>query len=405
VTAEEHGIKMKRMLGMVACLLTPGSNAHPPQSFKATDPDAFLSFEELCSKYGFRVESHLVTTQDGYILKMFHIGTGQSFSIGIPVLLQHGLSDSSDTFIVNSPDKAPGFALARQGFDVWMGNSRGNKYSRSHIKYNPDTDNAYWDFSWQEMADFDVPAQVDYVLSQSEHKKLVYIGHSQGTTQMFAHLSEHVSFADKLYCAIMLNPVASVTHQTSDLLAFCSKPSISKLLNRTQGIGEFRPAPKSNYMAYLCSYLEPVCKGGAYLFFDELSAASYKRLDVIMNHPSGTSLKNYLHWNQMMQLTAAALPKYDYGSDINLRIYGTITPPQYDLTKITAKLALFAGAADRFNNPTDFAWLLSKLPTESVVYSKVYPNFGHGGFTFGDDFSYFETLLEVIRECTGSVNE
>jgi gastric triacylglycerol lipase len=396
---------MKRMLGLMACLLTPGSNAHPPQSFKATDPDSFLSFEELCSKYGFRVESHLVTTQDGYILKMFHIGTGQSFNIGIPLLLQHGLLDSSDAFIVNSPDKAPGFALARQGFDVWMGNSRGNKYSRSHIKYNPDTDNAYWDFSWQEMADFDVPAQVDYVLSQSDFKKLVYIGHSQGTTQMFAHLSEHISFADKLYCAIMLNPVASVTHQTSDLLAFCSKPGFSKLA-RMLRICEFLPASNSNYMAYLCSYFNQACKGGFYLISDELTADSYKRLDVIMNHyPSGTSLKNLLHWNQMTHLKTEGIQKYDYGSDINRRIYGTITPPQYDLTQIKAKLALFAGAADRFSRPTDLAWLLSKLPTESIVYSEIYPNLGHGGFIFGDDFSYFETLIEVIRECTGSVNE
>jgi pimeloyl-ACP methyl ester carboxylesterase len=393
-------IKMKRMLGLVACLLAPGSNAHHLQSFKATDPDAFLSFEELCSKYGFSVESHLVTTQDGYILKMFHIGTGQSFSVGIPVLLQHGLLDSADTFIVNSPDKAPGFALARQGFDVWMGNSRGNKYSRSHINYNPDTDSAYWDFSWQEMADFDVPAQVEYVLSQSDYKKLVYIGHSQGSTQMFAHLSEHVSFADKLYCAIMLNPVASVTHQTSDILAYCSKPGFTKLA-RMLGVREFLPASNTNYMAYLCSYFDLACKGGVYLIADELSADHYKRLDVIMNHyPSGTSLKNLQHWNQMIQLKAEAIQKYDYGPDTNLKVYSTPTPPQYDLAQIKTKLALFAGSADRLADAFDVAWLLSKLPSEAVVFSKVYLNFGHASFLWGDDFSYFETVLEVIRKCT-----
>lgn len=62
--------------------------------------------------------------------------------------MQHGLIDSSDTFIVNDPDKAPAFIMAKNGFDVWLGNSRGNKYSRRHVSLNPDKDAAYWNFSW-----------------------------------------------------------------------------------------------------------------------------------------------------------------------------------------------------------------------------------------------------------------
>jgi lysosomal acid lipase/cholesteryl ester hydrolase len=50
------------------------------------------------------------------------------------------LLDSSDTWIINDEDKAPGFILANLDFDVWLGNSRGNKHSRKHIKYNPDKD-------------------------------------------------------------------------------------------------------------------------------------------------------------------------------------------------------------------------------------------------------------------------
>jgi gastric triacylglycerol lipase len=57
-----------------------------------------------------------------------------------PILIQHGLLDSSDSFLINDENKAPGFILANKGYDVWFSNSRGNKYSRNHTKFNPNKD-------------------------------------------------------------------------------------------------------------------------------------------------------------------------------------------------------------------------------------------------------------------------
>lgn len=81
------------------------------------------------------------------------------------IYLQHGLVDSSDGFIANagpSEDMAPAFYYANQGFDVWLGNMRGNDYSLEHesLSYK---DKAFWDFSYHEMAVHDLPAAFQYI--------------------------------------------------------------------------------------------------------------------------------------------------------------------------------------------------------------------------------------------------
>ena len=47
----------------------------------------------------------------------------------------------------------------------------------------------FWDFSFQDLGLFDQPALHDFILNKTKVQKLTYIGHSQGTSQMFAALS------------------------------------------------------------------------------------------------------------------------------------------------------------------------------------------------------------------------
>lgn len=147
-------------------------------------PDFFKTFFELSSDQELENECHTVTTDDGYILSLFRLKDSKTKKGAPVVFLQHGILASAENWVMNG-ENSVAFMLAKRGYDVWLGNHRGTKYSRNHVTLDPNKDEQFWQFSFQELGDFDMPASIDYVREQTGVKKLTYIGHSQGTTQMF----------------------------------------------------------------------------------------------------------------------------------------------------------------------------------------------------------------------------
>lgn len=71
-----------------------------------------------------------------------------------------------------------------------MGNTRGNKYSCKHMLHDP-SQTAYWDFSLDHLALYDLPDTITHILQLTGEPSLSYVGFSQGTVQGFAALSIH----------------------------------------------------------------------------------------------------------------------------------------------------------------------------------------------------------------------
>jgi pimeloyl-ACP methyl ester carboxylesterase len=91
--------------------------------------------------------------------------------------MQHGLVDSGGTWLWLPSEQQPLKTLANEGYDIWVGNSRGTTYSSRHVnltRWNTD----YWNFSFHEMGKYDVPANIHYILNKTGVDKLTYIGHS-----------------------------------------------------------------------------------------------------------------------------------------------------------------------------------------------------------------------------------
>ena len=69
--------------------------------------------------------------------------------------------------------------LMNEGYDVWLGNYRGTKYSLKHKTLDSSDKNSdYWKFSMAEKGMLDVPAAIKQIQKTSNVEKVAYMGFS-----------------------------------------------------------------------------------------------------------------------------------------------------------------------------------------------------------------------------------
>ncbi|XP_034473375.1 lipase 3 [Drosophila innubila] len=360
------------------------------------DPFADIPFKRLknsaqrIESYGYPAESHYVETEDGYVLNMFRIPhspkLGNAKEANRPVVfIQHGLFSCSDCFLLNGPDDSLAYNFADKGYDVWLGNARGNIYSRNNTKISMNHPN-FWSFSWHEIGAYDLPAMIDYILALTGQKALHYVGHSQGCTTFFVMASFRPEYNAKIKTAHMLAPpifMGNVTEGTVVGLApYIGTPGTGSELLQNQVFLPWNEVIQ-RVLDTACSnepYVHEYCKTLALMWGGGVGNLNVTLLpQVAETHPAGISTNQGIHFIQ--NHVSNEFRQYDWGRKKNLAKYGSEVPPSYDLTKITSNVYLYAGPADGSANLKDIARLPAYLPNHEV-FEIDDPTWGHLDFIF-----------------------
>ncbi|CCD72909.2 Partial AB-hydrolase lipase domain-containing protein [Caenorhabditis elegans] len=370
----------------------------PPTTMKplniTIDPEALMDVPEIITHWGYPVETHKVVTVDGYILTLHRIPHGKNETSKSAsktpkpvVFLQHGLLCTSSIWLLNLPRQSAGYIFADQGYDVWLGNMRGNTYSKEHTRMTS-ADRRFWKFSWEEMARYDLPAMINYALKTTKRQNLYYVGHSQGALTMFAKMSEDPEMSKKIRKFFAMAPVARMSHVKGLFQNLGQIYEQYNLVYQVFGDGEFLT---NNIFTKLLTDIfcdqavnNPLCENFIFAVSGPNSNQfNNSRIGIYLAHnPAGTSSRNILHFAQMVK--KKRMSRFDHGKDLNLKIYGAPSPPEYDIRKINSSIYLFYSDFDWLANPKDVeGFLIPMLPSKTLKKATKLRDFNHNDFLWG----------------------
>ncbi|KAK9697445.1 hypothetical protein RND81_08G038100 [Saponaria officinalis] len=135
-----------------------------------------------------------------------------------------------DAWFLNPMGQSLGFLLADRGFDVWVANVRGTRWSHGHVSLS-ERSKAFWDWSWEELALYDLSAMIEYIY-QLTNCKVFLLGHSQRRHKKITghHKKEKGHRKKKFLDPPLRVSLLSTSHGTIMSLAAFTQPDAVKMV-------------------------------------------------------------------------------------------------------------------------------------------------------------------------------
>lgn len=364
-------------------------------------------FTELCELYGYYCEEHIVQTGDGYLLGLHRLGwkqgeEGERVNAGPGkdglrkkvVYLHHGLMMNSEVWVcLTERERCLPFELVERGYDVWLGNNRGNKYSKKNIHMAP-TESKFWNFSMDQFAFHDIPDSINYILETTHQPSLSYIGFSQGTAQAFATLSIHPTLNEKVDVFIALAPAMSpkgVASGTVDSFVKAS-PDILYLAFGRKAI--LASATMWQSILYPPIFVRLIDTSLRFLFnWTAVNISPDQKLASYPHLYSYTSTKSVVHWFQIIRNGVFQMYDDEAPSPITSNRSKYYKVAKFPTRNIKTPIVLVWGGSDSL---VDINVMLKELPRHTIA--KEIPHYEHLDFLWASsvDKLVFPHVFEAL---------
>jgi lysosomal acid lipase/cholesteryl ester hydrolase len=320
-------------------------------SFGPDDPDKNKGAEEFIKSRGYGVKLHTFVTGDGYIVGMYHVINPRMKATKQPVLFLPVDGGSGFEWCRNSPGGFPGepldvvgpnlcFEVAKRGYDVWLLDDRGTApASINHTTLNADNDLAYWDYSLDELALFDLPGAIDYVRRETKYDKIAVVGIQFSTTMYFFLASRVPRFNQVVQPFIGVEPGFSQFHSGNPKEFSEASANVLKVRR-----GQVTPSfifdlpvklfcPGGLIDQFLCN---PVIYLGSTTQFPDgkIGSLNFKRLVVYLSTGPGSE-SSWQYAQEDRLCLSERITMFDVDPETNLQRYGTTKPPEYFPEQIT----------------------------------------------------------------------
>jgi pimeloyl-ACP methyl ester carboxylesterase len=329
----------------------------------------YSTLDELKTAYPtYRFETHKINVDDKYYLHLFRVVFPQfQNKFKAKLLLQHGSNGSAMSFLINDEEKSIGLRLAKEGYDVWLANFRGNKFNPPPVDQNERK--KYYEFSFYELGHIDMPYIVDYINKYGEKSKLICVAHSQGGAVIISGFSTKSDFFNKnINGVILLAPAVSLKSTENIFLKLFSLLRIDDFII---SIGIRRIFNYHNY-----SFLRYISKKFHRLSNEVISFISGKddsinkvaQIRFISNYPSGT---NVICYSQFFDIYRNK--KFVYRDRETNRVIA------YDFSKIKNKFIVCIGENDKLTSQKDLNYLEESLGN-NLLESKIFKKASHSAY-------------------------
>ncbi|KAK6956391.1 hypothetical protein Daesc_001668 [Daldinia eschscholtzii] len=369
-------------------------------------------FVDLCAMYGYTAEEHVLQTKDGYLLGIHRlawrkgeedmkVNDGPASVKKRIVYLHHGLLMNSEVWVcLTDAQRSLPFVLVERGFDVWLGNNRGNKYSKKSINYPPTT-TEFWNFSIDEFAFHDIPDTINYILETTKQKSLSYIGFSQGTAQAFASLAVHPKLNEQVNVFIALAPAmspAGLNNGIVDALIKASPQVLFLLFGRRSILSS---ATMWQSILYPPLFMKLIDMGLSFLFgWKTKNISVSQKLAAYPHLYSFTSTKSVVHWFQIIRNQSFQMYDDDVQTPLSINTSSKYTKvAKYPTRNIKTPIVLVYGGSDSL---VDIEVMMRELPNRTVATG--IPHYEHLDFLWARDvdIQVFQHVFDALENFKGT---